>query len=100
MVLLDCTRYNYNSLPLDICQVNWAVWQSKSIERRTFVAQVHPNNSGNLFCHASIMDQGSGPWEVHVHRTHFHRVSNGFNLKSAVVTVVTDRNFTLRTTTA
>ena len=33
-----------------------------------------------------------------VNRTHFHRVSNGFSLKS-VVTVVTDRNFTPRTMT-
>ena len=33
-----------------------------------------------------------------VKRTHFHRVHNEFSLKS-VVTVVTDRNFTPRTTT-
>ena len=33
-----------------------------------------------------------------VERTHFHRVSNGFSLKS-VVTVVTVRNYTPRTTT-
>ena len=33
-----------------------------------------------------------------VKRTHFHRVSNGFSLKS-VVTVVRDRNFTPRTIT-
>ena len=33
-----------------------------------------------------------------VKRTHFHRISNGFSLKS-VVTVVRDRNFTPRTIT-
>ena len=50
------------------------------------------------FCRASITSQGSAPCEAGVKRTHFHRVSNGFNLKS-VVAVVTDMNFTPRTTT-
>ena len=49
------------------------------------------------FCHASIMGQGSSTCEVSK-ELNFHRVSNGFSLKS-VVTVVTERNFTPRVTT-